>query len=86
MSSRCGKLEMCDRCGATVFLAHIGDGEADGGFTRWNKFEPEPEGWMYSLDLKKKLCPTCASEYRTMLAQFVPSVRRTTNEEDQSPR
>lgn len=41
----CGKLCTCDRCGAQVFLKTTGEGEADGGFTRWNKFEPYPEGW-----------------------------------------
>lgn len=40
-----GKLVTCDRCGKQIFLKTIGDEERDGGFTRWNKFEPFPDGW-----------------------------------------
>lgn len=70
MSDRKGLLKMCDRCSATVFLETIGDGEADGGFTRWNKFEPAPKGWSYSIDMKKTLCPECTNAYREMLVKF----------------
>lgn len=70
MSSRCGKLEMCDRCHATVFLETIGDGERDGGYTRWNKFEPAPKGWSYSYDLQKTLCPECTGKFQEMLVKF----------------
>lgn len=70
MSDRKGLLKMCDRCSATVFLETIGDGEADGGFTRWNKFEPVPDGWSYSSDMKKTLYPECTNAYREMLMKF----------------
>lgn len=40
-----GKLVTCDRCGKQIFLKTIGDEERDGDYTRWNKFEPFPEGW-----------------------------------------
>lgn len=30
MSEQCGKLVTCDRCGKTLFLKCIGEGEADG--------------------------------------------------------
>ena len=40
-----GQLVICERCDTQVFCKCTGEGEADGGFTRWNKFEPLPEGW-----------------------------------------
>ena len=40
-----GRITTCDRCGAEVFSKCTGEGEADGGFTRWNNFETLPEGW-----------------------------------------
>lgn len=45
MSEVTGKLVACDRCGQQIFLRCTGEGEADGGFTRWNKFESLPDGW-----------------------------------------
>ena len=40
-----GQIVSCDRCGANVFRKCTGEGEMDGGFTRWNEFEPLPNGW-----------------------------------------
>jgi len=65
-----GKLCTCDRCGAQVFLKTTGDGEADGGFTRWNKFEPYPEGWKFYHDVGR-VCPTCNEEYQHLLTDFL---------------
>ena len=45
MSKVNGQIVTCDRCGEKVFRACTGEGEADGGFTRWNIFEPLPDGW-----------------------------------------
>lgn len=45
MAETTGKIVTCDRCGAEIFLKCTGEGEADGGYTRWNKFEAMPEGW-----------------------------------------
>lgn len=42
-----GKKVFCDRCGKEIFLKTTGDGETDGGFTRWNEFEPMPVGWQH---------------------------------------
>lgn len=42
-----GELTTRDRCGKQLFRKCIGEGEADGGYTRWNKFEPYPDGWEY---------------------------------------
>lgn len=70
MSEVKGKLVTCDRCGATVFLETTGDKEMDGGFTRWNTFEPYPEGWEWAHDLDKRLCPECNKEYRELIRKF----------------
>ena len=40
-----GQTVICDRCNTQIFIKCIGEGETDGGFTRWNNFEPLPEGW-----------------------------------------
>lgn len=40
-----GQLVTCDRCGKQIFRKCTGEGEADGGFTRWNDFESMPDGW-----------------------------------------
>ena len=45
MSQINGQLSICERCGAQVFRRCTGEGEADGGYTRWNSFENYPEGW-----------------------------------------
>ena len=70
MAEATGLLKICDRCGETVFLKTIGDGEADGGYTRWNKFEAPPEGWDYSLKVGT-LCPKCNATYNKLLERFM---------------
>lgn len=70
MAEAKGLLKTCDRCGETIFLKTIGDGEADGGYTRWNKFEAPPEGWDYSLKVGT-LCPKCNEEYKMLLKWFM---------------
>lgn len=75
MSEIKGKLTTCDRCGKTVFLKTIGDGEADGGFTRWNKFEPYPDGWDlvavpdpdHTKHLYIRVCPDCHQMWRKII-------------------
>lgn len=67
-----GKLVTCDRpgCGRQVFLKTTGEGERDGGYTRWNTFEPYPEGWETHWEAGGILCPGCAREYNVLLEQF----------------
>lgn len=64
-----GRMIICDRCGESAFLKCTGEGERDGGFTRWNKFEPVPEGWdrHYEVGL---LCPNCNREYEALMRRF----------------
>lgn len=71
MSEVKGKLVTCDRCGATTFCKYIGQGNADGGYTIWDKFEPLPEGWGYSSAIHATLCPDCYFEYTSMVAKFM---------------
>ena len=69
MSQVNGQLTTCERCGAQIFRKCIGEGEADGGYTRWNKFEPYPEGWeLVSIPKSDtarygniRVCPDCSA-------------------------
>ena len=65
-----GILIQCDypRCDTQVMLAKTGEGEADGGYTRFNTYEPKPEGWGY-VD-GKDLCPDHYQEYLDMIQEF----------------
>ena len=70
MSRVNGCLVACDRCGESVFLKTIGDGEADGGFTRWNKFESLPKGWGSDYSVGT-LCPTCNQKWKSLKEDFL---------------
>lgn len=73
MAERKGKLVTCDRCGETVFLECTGEGELDGGFTRWNKFEDMPNGWEKHFPMGM-LCPKCNGEYKHLINSFMGTV------------
>ena len=64
-----GRKYMCDRCQEETFCKCVGEGASDGGFTRWNKFEPLPEGWESRVDTGL-LCSTCNGIYKSMLDNF----------------
>jgi len=64
-----GRLTICDRCGEKVFSKCTGEGERDGGFTRWNTFEPLPEGWDCH-EYTGTLCPKCNEEYKKLIENF----------------
>ena len=68
MSSKNGQMLICDRCGAWVFRNCVGEGEMDGGFTRWNKFAPAP-GWNIIAQVGD-VCPSCWQDYQDMLEQY----------------
>lgn len=72
MAHKNGQLLICDRCAATAFRECCGEGEADGGYTRWNKFDPPPEGWGTASDSKKffNLCPDCYTKYQKLIKEF----------------
>lgn len=69
-----GKLVTCDRCDKQVFLKCVGEGETDGGYTRWNKFEDFPEGWEYYFEVGR-LCPDCNEKYKMLVNTFMSEVR-----------
>ena len=69
-----GKLVSCDRCGEQIFLKCTGEGERDGGFTRWNEFEPFPEGWEHQYNIGR-LCPKCNEKYKQLINTFMSEGR-----------
>lgn len=70
MAHENGRLTTCDRCGITVFSKVVGEGERDGGFTRWNNFEPLPDGWKGHLETGT-LCPCCNRQYEDFVTEFM---------------
>lgn len=58
----------CDRCGKIGFFKVTGEGEADGGYTRWNYFEPQ-EGWERRGGYD--LCPECLKGYEAITADYL---------------
>lgn len=75
MSETKGKLIVCERCGFELFRKFIGKGEADGGYTTWDKYEETPEDWLYTTQIGN-LCPYCAGTFRAFLHKFVPHKER----------
>ena len=69
MSRTNGCLLTCDRCGKQTFLKSTGEGEMDGGYTRWNKFEPAPEGW--GSNSGRNLCPECYEKWKELEKEFM---------------
>lgn len=73
-----GKLIKCDICGDCVFLKTIGDGETDGGYTRWNKFENAPKGWSYDIKINGKYvdsCPKCTARYNELYGRLISELK-----------
>lgn len=63
-----GRLYTCDRCGAQVFVKCTGEGEADGGYTRWNKFEGLPD-WNNTYEAGH-LCAACNEQWKSTVEKF----------------
>lgn len=74
-----GRLCTCDRCGKNIFRRYVEDRETDGGFTRWNVFEPFPKGWGRHIDIGL-LCPECNSQYTELRDNFMKAVQNNGNE------
>lgn len=74
-----GKLILCDHpeCDEKAFCKRIGEGEADGGFTRWNKYEKDPDGWGWREG--KRLCPKHFKELNDLIDGFY-RIKGDTNE------
>lgn len=74
MSREKGMLRTCDICGATAFAKATKDGEADGGYTRWNNFEAFPEGWSNKIEIDRKSidsCPKCTAKYDELYERLI---------------
>lgn len=67
-SARLTEYDLQEIDGAQVFFGCTGEGEADGGFTRWNKFEPAV-GWDLVLSVGD-VCPDCKKDFEDMLEAF----------------
>lgn len=70
MSAKKGMLTTCDRCGQTIFREYIGQGDADGGYTKWDKFERLPSDWLYETQVGA-LCPRCAGLFRVFVHKLM---------------
>lgn len=70
-----GRKIICDRCGAEMFCKCTGEGETDGGFTRWNEFETMPDGWGFQVGIGL-LCCDCNKQYDCMMDEFMRGVER----------
>lgn len=68
MSKQNGQMLICNRCGAWIFRECTGEGERDGGFTRWNNFEPAT-GWN-AVSTVGDVCPKCWQDYQDMLERY----------------
>lgn len=70
MAEEKGILTTCDRCETIVFRKFIGTGDLDGGYTKFDKFEPLPDDWLY-LSQIGDLCPVCANEFKRFIHNFI---------------
>lgn len=73
-----GMLLTCDRCGVQTMLVKRREHEKDGGFTRWNTYDDEPEGWYIdtSYGRKSDICPCCSDKYKKLISDFYMSSKK----------
>ena len=64
-----GKMITCNRDSNFVFLKRLVDGDTDGGFTKYERYEDLPSDWMFATQFGY-LCPKCAREFRTFMTTF----------------
>ena len=72
MAKQNGQLRTCDRCKKEQFFKTTGDGETDGGYTRWNKFE-DAIGWTVETEIGD-MCPKCSKEFKELKSKFKKQV------------
>ena len=65
-----GRKFICDRCNKEIFCKLKGEKTSDGGFTRWDEFEPLPDGWGVK-PLIGLLCCNCNKEHDRVIAEFM---------------
>ena len=64
-----GIMSSCCRCDTIIFRKYIGKGDADGGYTTWDKYEDVPDDWLYGTEFGY-LCPECAHKFKEFVANF----------------
>lgn len=64
-----GMLIQCARCGKTHFLERLKDGVTDGGYTKYEQYQPEPKDWLFDGHFGY-LCSDCAAKFRTLITRF----------------
>ena len=64
-----GKMITCKRDNNWVFLKYLGEGDVDGGYTKYDKYEKLPDDWLYETRFGY-LCPKCAREFREFMTNF----------------
>lgn len=81
MSNRVGKVVICDKCGASVFLDYIDSKHLDGGYTKVDNYAPKPPGWNYIATLEMDLCPLCNEAWIKVVQDFKEDAYGKTNNE-----
>lgn len=69
MSAEKGLLVRCCRDDNFIFLKYLGKGDADGGYTTWDKFEKLPDDWLYETQFGY-LFPECAKQFKKIMTEF----------------
>lgn len=64
------KATVCKRCGEVLLRKRIETEYLDGGFTTYEKFEDNPDGWKYHAETGD-LCPECEALYQSRLQAFM---------------
>lgn len=67
-----GLMCYCRRCDEKIFLKYLGKGDADGGYTTWERYEKTPDDWLFETEFGY-LCPKCAREFKIMMTNFFQS-------------
>lgn len=69
MPSFKAQVVICDRCGETTYLKHLGKKDLDGGYSSYDEYERLPDDWMYGTEYGY-MCPSCASMFKDMVGRF----------------
>ncbi len=74
-----GRMLICERCGASVFVKALEPEVLDGGFTKVDRFE-KADGWKTPIDLGELLCPECNEKWKSIVDEFM--CRSISNQKD----
>ena len=67
-----GKLILCSgkNCSNTAFVKFTGEGDTDGGYTKFDTYENLPDGWENYTGIGD-LCPECATKLKMFIKDLV---------------